>query len=128
MKYILILMLSLFMLSNQVYSKPPIFTDEYSAAQTMSKDLKLDIIIVFGADWCKYCKILKKDLTINEQKLSNKIFLFIDTDKQPDMARKYQVKSIPASFYLKNNKVISNKTGYNNINNYLKWINNAGND
>lgn len=68
MKYILILMLSFLALSNQTYGKPPIFTNEYATAQTMSKDLKLDIIIVFGAEWCKYCKILKKDLTINQQK------------------------------------------------------------
>lgn len=128
MKYILILMLGFFVLSNQAYSKPPIFTDEYSTAQTMSKDLKLDIIIVFGADWCKYCKLLKKDLTLNQQKISDKIFLFIDTDKQGEIARKYQVKSIPASFYLKNSEVISNKTGYSNMQNYLKWMNDANNN
>ena len=128
MKYILILILSLFALSNQAYSKPPIFTDEYNVAQKMSKDLKLDIIIVFGADWCKYCKLLKKDLTLNQQKISDKIFLFIDTDKQSDIASKYKIKSIPASFYIKNNKTISNKTGYNNITNYLNWIKDASND
>jgi len=112
------------MMGGTAFAKPPVFMSNYDSAKKVSKDLGLDIVLVFAADWCKYCKSLKKDLSANVDKaeLQDLIICTIDVDKNPKMKREYSVSSIPDSVFLSKNKVKSRRKGYNGLGNYLKWL------
>ena len=106
------------------YAKPPVFMNNYESAKKVSNDLGMDILLVFSADWCKYCKMLKKDLSSNVSKdeLQDLIICTIDVDKNAKMKREYSVSSIPDSVFLSKNKIKSRRKGYNDLGNYLKWL------
>lgn len=63
-----------------------------------------NIFIYFGAEWCGYCKSLEKDTFTNPQlakKLNNEyICVKVDTDENPDLASKYNVKGLPTLMIL----------------------------
>lgn len=106
------------------YAKPPVFMNNYESAKRVSNDLGMDILLVFSADWCKYCKMLKKDLSssVSKDELQDLIICTIDVDKNPKMKREYRVSSIPDSVFLSKNKIKSRRKGYNDLGNYLKWL------
>jgi thioredoxin 1 len=69
-------------------------------------------VLKFGASWCGPCTtmepIIKK--VISEIKDIN--LISIDVDKEPDTAREYGIKSIPALVLLDNeNKIIKSLIG-----------------
>lgn len=74
-------------------------------------DHKGYVLVDFYADWCGPCKVTSP--IINE--LANDIkdikFLKIDVDKNPDLASKYSVFSIPTFVILKDGKPVSHFVG-----------------
>ena len=105
-------------------AKPPVFMTNYESAKKVSKNLGFDVLVIFSADWCKYCKTLKKDLSkdLSVSELQDLIICIVDVDSNPQLKRSYQVSSIPDSVYLSKNKVKSRRKGYNDLGNYLKWL------
>ena len=57
-----------------------IFYDEYDKAKKTAQDYGLKLVLVFGADWCPYCKDLKKDID-NIKEFKSYIVCFINTDQ-----------------------------------------------
>ena len=106
------------------YAKPPVFMNNYESAKKVSNDLGMDILLVFSADWCKYCNMLKKDLSssVSKDELQDIIICTIDVDNNPKMKREYSVSSIPDSLFLSKNKIKSRRKGYNDLGKYLKWL------
>ena len=76
-------------------------------------------ILVFSADWCKYCNKLKSE--VKNLDLGQYDIHFIDVESRPDLKKEYSVKSLPTSIILKNKKEISRKIGYEKKE-YQNWI------
>ena len=65
------------------------------------KDHEL-ILIKFGANWCGPCRMLKPVLDELSTEYLGKIAIGdIDVDTNPELAAKYNVRSVPAVFLLK---------------------------
>ena len=113
-KYICLLLSIL--LCSHTMAKPPAFVDNYKDATQLSEDLKQEMVLIFSAEWCVYCKKLKKDITMNIKLFEDNVICIIDIDKFPELAKQYNVKSIPKSiFFDKNNKKVREVLGYSNI-------------
>ncbi len=80
------------------------------------------ILLDFYASWCGPCKMLTEVLEEMEPQLKIDV-LKIDVDKFPEVARKYNVLSIPTLYLLDNEKVIKNHVGYLNQEDLLNFIN-----
>lgn len=91
-------------------------------ALILSKESKKDIVLIFGADWCKYCNILKKDIENHSEIIIDKIIVYSNIDKDSELAQEYQVKSIPDCRIIRNNIEISRKIGYLGIKDFTKWL------
>ena len=111
-------------LGGTALAKPPVFMNNYESAKRVSNDLDMDVLLVFSADWCKYCKMLKRDLSasISKDELQNLIICTIDVDKNTNLKRSYSVSSIPDSVFLSKNKIKSRRKGYNDLGGYLRWL------
>lgn len=92
-------------------------------AVLLSQDTKQPIFVLFSADWCKYCEIMKKDISTNLSDFDSYIICYIDRDKREDLVKEYRVKNIPDYFVLKNNIEIKRKVGYKDYSSLTKWLN-----
>lgn len=82
-------------------------------------------LLIFGADWCKYCIKAKNDLK-NEDKLSQKIkeykVIEIDYDKETDIAKGHNVHILPSFIVFQSGKELKRQTGYKGADNLLEFL------
>jgi outer membrane lipoprotein-sorting protein len=85
------------------------------------------IFVDFFATWCGPCKMLDHDVlsTSDFKKLSSKlVFLRIDVDAQPDVAKMYGITAMPTQMVLDNNGTkLSERVGYSNASDFYGWLN-----
>ncbi|MFN3967112.1 MAG: thioredoxin family protein [Endomicrobiia bacterium] len=89
----------------------------------LSKEKNKPLMVEFYADWCGYCKKLDNETYSNPDivKLSEEfICVKINTDKDPDDARKYRVSGLPTIIFLNSNgDIIEKVIGYRNSNDFI---------
>ncbi len=99
--------------------------DSIDVAHRLSKETGKPALIIFGADYCKFCNSLKQDILDNKlsPKIDRYIICYADIKENPDIKERYDVSMIPDSRIFVENKEISKIKGYSK-NNYIKWLNN----
>ncbi|RCT49057.1 thioredoxin [Ureaplasma parvum] len=84
------------------------------------------VLIDFYADWCPPCRMLSPVLDSIEKKYGDEFTIIkVNVDHFPELSAQYQVKSIPALFYLKNEEIQTNSLGFideNSLVNKLRSI------
>ncbi|MBW9223865.1 thioredoxin family protein [Methanothermococcus sp. SCGC AD-155-E23] len=101
--YLLLILLTLFSGCIDVGS------DEY-----LTEDLNLEgktVVIVFYADWCKYCKALEP--TLNQLEKEGIEIIRINVDEHPELARKFGIRGLPTVLYIKDGVEVGRTIGYN---------------
>jgi thioredoxin-like negative regulator of GroEL len=104
----------------------PAMVNSLEDAMALSESTKMPTLVIFGADWCGFCKSLKKDIESGmlNKELDNYIVCYIDIDKNKDLKKEFDVKTLPDSRILIDKKEISQYKGYDKSK-YKKWINNV---
>lgn len=70
------------------------------------------VVLDFYADWCGPCIALLPVLEdVGNDYAEDIVVAKINVDKNPELAAKFSVRSIPAVFLLKNTKVVDRFTG-----------------
>lgn len=98
------------------------FSQNWMNSLEMAKKIALAsnklIFVDFTASWCGPCKKMESDVWSKKDTqllMSNFVSVQIDIDHNKDVARKYNVNSIPNLFILDGNgKIIENIKGYKN--------------
>jgi thioredoxin-related protein len=119
MKIVYLILVFLFPLN--AFCDDTIYLDSLVDAVALSQSSKKDILIVFTADWCKYCNKFKSEMIGNEI-LKDKIVCYVDFDTNKDIIKEYRVTTIPDFIVLHNQVEIKRKVGYNNSKEFIKWI------
>lgn len=117
MKKMFALLMAVGLAMTQAQSAEPVFVENYEEAIS-KEDAK--VLVIFGAKWCKYCRILKEDL--DSLNLEDYTVCVVDADSRKDLTRKYGVRSLPTSVVVQGNKETSRKTGYEKEA-YQAWLN-----
>lgn len=122
----LILCLLLFTIINSVsIANDAIYIGDYNKAISLAKDINHKVLLVFDAEWCVNCALLKKDLADNVN-LKDIIVCILNIDNNKDLAKNFHIRKIPASILIDNKIIISKYIGYDNINNYSDWLKSNG--
>ena len=108
--------------SQGLFAAPAIFVDSLEDAFSLAEDKKKDLLIIFGADWCVYCNILKNDINTNLNMVEDKIICFVDFDQNKDIVKKYRIKTIPDYMLYRDNIEIKRKVGYKNKEKFQEWL------
>ena len=65
------------------------------------------VLVDFYADWCGPCKMMAPIMQQVSREMEGKVKVIkVDVDKNEEVARKYQIRSIPTMILFKNGKVL----------------------
>jgi thiol-disulfide isomerase/thioredoxin len=82
-----------------------------------------DTVLMFSADWCKYCKIAKADLLENKDEVNGWGLEVVDTDVSRELVKQYGVKSLPTFIYLNDaGEELDRVAGYKGYNRLRRWV------
>jgi thioredoxin 1 len=119
---VLIFILSLLISSQTLFATPPVFTNSPEDAFTLAQEIKLDILLVFGAKWCPACLVMKNDIHKDLSLVESLIVCYIDFNDRPDMVKEYKVRQLPDYMIYKNNVEVKRITGYDSKEKFKEWI------
>lgn len=108
--------------SSVCFAEPVVCVDSMEDAVIEAQNTKKKLLVVFGAEWCKFCVLLKKDIDKNPGILDDMVYCYVDIEQRPDLAKEYKVRNMPDLMLLKDSIEIKRTIGYKNIETLKKWI------
>ena len=81
------------------------------------------VLVDFFATWCGPCKMLSPVLEEVANENPNIAVLKIDVDEVGELAARYGIQAIPTLMLFKNGQRVETRTGYQNKNQLLAFIN-----
>jgi thioredoxin 1 len=90
---------------------------EYTSTSRFQEDVlesDLPVLVDFYADWCGPCRMLAPALDELARSRPEAKVVKVDIDKNPDLAAKYRVSSIPALMVFKDGSIVAQHTGLAN--------------
>ena len=123
MKYILTLLIFIFVINNHnVFANQYIYIDDILIAKQYAEENDKKLLMIFTADWCKYCEPLKNAIENNIERINKKyVVCYINFDTNKDLVKKYRVGSIPATI-ISNGNTITRIVGFSSFNTYSQKI------
>lgn len=117
-KVSLIIMLCLSFINNSY--AVDYFTD-LNDAKVMAKQNSQDLLLIFSADYCKFCKSLKNEI-LSSNLTDNFVVCVIDIESNRILSRKFKARNLPTSVVVDDNlNEKSRIVGYNNEK-YILWL------
>lgn len=81
------------------------------------------ILVDFWAEWCQPCKLQSPIINDVAETIKDKAIIGnVDVEKNPKIATKFNIKSIPTLIVLKNGKEVSRLVGLKNKSQIIKEI------
>jgi thioredoxin-related protein len=81
-----------------------------------AKNADRPIVILFGAEWCGWCRKMAADTLTDSKVLAIKdkyLWVKIDVDKEPEMAARFGVEGVPVTVVLdKQGRVLGAESGF----------------
>lgn len=96
----------------------------FDTNKSFSRVGKLPIILDFHATWCRPCKMLAPHLQAIQNKFNGKLIVYkIDVDKEPQLAKLFQVEAMPTIVFVNSKTGYKSELGYRDYNEFEKLVN-----
>jgi len=85
--------------------------------------VRADSVLMFSADWCKYCQMAKKDMLENKDEVDTWAVDIIDTDVSKEIVKEYRVRTLPTFIYLNDaGEEVDRQVGYKGYRQLKRWV------
>lgn len=82
-----------------------------------------DTVLMFSAEWCKYCQVAKRDMLNNKDEVVNWYVEIVDVDASQDVVKGYSVKTFPTFIYLNDDgQEVDRVSGYKSYRQLKRWV------
>ena len=112
-------------------SRPPAsdepldLVDGYPAARQLALLRQRPLLVIFGADWCVWCRKLEQELASADAETIRRHWVVakVDVDEQPQLAQQMDVGSLPAIRVVDaEGGVLASRTGYTPSDQLQSWL------
>lgn len=95
-------------------------TEEFDEKISRSSGIR---VVDFGADWCAPCRALEPVLFELSEILKGKVEIYkVDIDKHPEIAAKFNIRSLPTVIIFKNGAILEQLIGYQPRSTYMSAL------
>lgn len=82
-----------------------------------------DTVLMFSADWCKYCQLAKRDMLDRKDEVADWSVDVVDTNASPEMVQEYKVRTLPTFIYLNDaGEELDRQVGYKGYRHLRRWV------
>jgi len=93
----------------------------------ITRNATVPVLVDFWASWCGPCRMVAPEVKRAAEELAGKaVVLKVDTEAHPDLARRYDVQSIPNFVVLAKGNVVRQQAGAVNRQVMRQWIEERG--
>ena len=90
-------------------------------------DVSVPVLVDFWADWCAPCRMASPHVEAVARELSGRaIVLKVDTEAEPELAGRFQIRGIPNFVVLKDGAVVLQEAGLVDSARLRSWLEQAG--
>jgi len=76
------------------------------------QDSQVPVLVDFYADWCGPCKVMAPVLDqVAHERLGNVLVVKVDTDRNPQVSQRFQIRSIPTLILFRGGREIARELG-----------------
>jgi thioredoxin 1 len=80
-------------------------------------------LLMFSADWCKYCQKAKADLLEKQDSVQEWNLDIVDIEQERELARQFALKSLPTFIVLDDDgREMRRLVGYHGFDNLKAWV------
>lgn len=120
--YKILVALSMFSIPLPAIAGEGFFLDSPEEAFALMDSTGQDMLLIFGADYCKYCNIMKKDILDNPEFFDNIIVCYVDIEQREDLSKEYKIKTIPDYMIYRGKTQVRRRVGYPGFDQFKTWL------